>query len=363
MRATVFLSAICAGAAVAAGPPAPPSPEIGVNATPAAWVLTDAGGKTLYVYDRDTTPGQSACAAACAQLWPPVLAAAVAEGFGPWSQIIRADGARQWTYKGRPLYTYAKENVPGVRFGERPENTAWHVAEEPVPTPPEVILAKRMGATVLADLEGRILYWRDADRGRTAEERRRWRPLSAPWLAAAFGDWSVVISDDELPQWAYRGRALYVDFNSTRDQPIDLSPAANTWQPAIVTPAPPAPAWVTVQATDGGEVLADPDGLTLYAYEAEQNINRPSGGASERGCNAYCMNEFKPVKAALDAVQIGEWLPIVSVSGARQWSYKGMAVYTHAKDRRPGDIVGTKAYRVWHAIMRSGEAMQGTGGG
>ncbi|MBM3514215.1 MAG: hypothetical protein FJX59_10935 [Alphaproteobacteria bacterium] len=351
--------------------PTPPSPEIGIATTPTAWVLTDAQGHTVYVYDRDSTPGQSACGPTCVVTWPPVLASNAASASGPWSQIVRAEGELQWAYKGKPLYRSAKETLPGMRYGERPENPAWRVAEEPIPMPSEISLIKRHGATLLADLDGRVLYTRDDDK---IEQSRlssgckdacltEWRPLDAPWLAQSRDSWSVVPRGDDLLQWAYQGKALYARAHQPKDADIDLDPKQGPWRPVVIVPTPPVPSWVTRQATDGGLVYADAKGLTLYAYEAEQNVNRPTGGASERGCNAFCMNEFRPVAAAADARPIGEWLPVTSSTGARQWAYKGMLVFTHAKDRRPGDIVGTKAFRVWHTILPSGEAMQGTGGG
>ena len=33
-------------------------------------------------------------------------ALASAKPFGAWSVIIRADGAKQWAIKGRPLYSF-----------------------------------------------------------------------------------------------------------------------------------------------------------------------------------------------------------------------------------------------------------------
>lgn len=364
--------------------PAPPSLEIAVVTTEAAWVLADAKGRTLYVTDRDGTPGQSACVKICAEQWPPVLVAAAAPSSGPWSHVVRADQSLQWAYRGRPLYTYAKETVAGARYGERPENAAWRVAEEPLPMPSEATLVRRMGATVLGDLEGRALYVRGDDRIDSPQVSGRmpvstplprlksacagtclaeWQPLEAPWLAHPIGAWTVVVRSDGLHQWAYRDQALYVRPFAPKDAALDLDAGLGPWQPVVIVPAPPAPSWITQQATDGGMVYTDPRGLTLYAYEAEQNVNRPTGGASERGCNDYCMNEFRPVAAAADAGRVGEWLPVETAPDVRQWAYKGMLVYTHVKDRRPGDIVGTKAFRVWHTILPSGDPMQGTGGG
>ena len=44
--------------------------------------------------------------------WPPLAAAAGAADDGDWTVITRDDGAKQWAYKGKPLYTY-RADAPG----------------------------------------------------------------------------------------------------------------------------------------------------------------------------------------------------------------------------------------------------------
>ena len=68
-----------------------------------------ADGKPLYTSSRDTTPGKSACFGPCLANWPALTAAADAKPDGDWTLIARGDGADQWAYKGKPLYTFAKD--------------------------------------------------------------------------------------------------------------------------------------------------------------------------------------------------------------------------------------------------------------
>ena len=42
--------------------------------------------------------------------------------------ITRDDGSKQWAYKGKPLYTWAKDTKPGDKTGDG-FNNAWRVAK------------------------------------------------------------------------------------------------------------------------------------------------------------------------------------------------------------------------------------------
>ena len=56
--------------------------------------------------------GTSTCDAACTKTWPPFTASPGALPSGYWDITTRADGRRQWMYKGFALYTYAPDK-PG----------------------------------------------------------------------------------------------------------------------------------------------------------------------------------------------------------------------------------------------------------
>ena len=91
-------------------------------------VLTNAGGMTLYVFDKDSG-GKSACNGPCAGNWPPLMAAAGASPAGNYTIIARDDGSKQWAYKGRPLYTWKNDKAPGDITGDGFLNGAWHIAQ------------------------------------------------------------------------------------------------------------------------------------------------------------------------------------------------------------------------------------------
>lgn len=89
-------------------------------------VLTDAHGMTLYTFDKDTK-GKSACNGKCAVNWPPLMASADAKAGKGYSVVTRADGGKQWAYKGMPLYTWIKDKKPGDVTGDG-VNKVWHIA-------------------------------------------------------------------------------------------------------------------------------------------------------------------------------------------------------------------------------------------
>jgi predicted lipoprotein with Yx(FWY)xxD motif len=92
-------------------------------------VLVDDKGMSLYVWDNDLTqPGKSLCTGACTLSWPPMLAAADARPTGDFTLLEREGGARQWVYKGRPLYRWINDHKPGDRTGDGFRGGVWHLA-------------------------------------------------------------------------------------------------------------------------------------------------------------------------------------------------------------------------------------------
>jgi predicted lipoprotein with Yx(FWY)xxD motif len=85
-------------------------------------ILTDATGRALYLFEKDTG-GKSACYGACAQGWPPLLTTGTpAAGAGATASLVgtvkRTDGTVQVTYAGHPLYYFVQDTKPGDITGE-----------------------------------------------------------------------------------------------------------------------------------------------------------------------------------------------------------------------------------------------------
>jgi len=92
--------------------------------------LTDEKGMTLYVFKKDT-PGKSACAGECVAAWPVFHAGKVTVSgdlkAADFATITRDDGKEQTTYKGMPLYYFAKDKAPGDTTGQGVKDV-WFVA-------------------------------------------------------------------------------------------------------------------------------------------------------------------------------------------------------------------------------------------
>ena len=90
---------------------------VGAHTSSYGTILFDGRGFVLYAFTHDPRQ-RSTCSGACAKAWPPYLARgrAVASA-GADTKLLgtirRADGTRQITYAGRPLYYYIGDRKPG----------------------------------------------------------------------------------------------------------------------------------------------------------------------------------------------------------------------------------------------------------
>jgi len=85
-------------------------------------VLVNRSGRTLYLFEKDKR-GQSACSGACTAYWPPLLVKGKPHATKGAKQslvgtIKRADGTRQVTYAGHPLYRFSGDLKRGDTTGE-----------------------------------------------------------------------------------------------------------------------------------------------------------------------------------------------------------------------------------------------------
>jgi predicted lipoprotein with Yx(FWY)xxD motif len=88
-------------------------------------MLVDAQEMTLYTFDKDTQ-GKSNCNGGCATAWPPAPVVSDENAGGEFTIVTRDDGARQWAFKGLPLYRFAGDAKAGDANGDNRSNV-WHV--------------------------------------------------------------------------------------------------------------------------------------------------------------------------------------------------------------------------------------------
>ena len=67
--------------------------------------------QVVYAYDKDPKGGTPACTGSCAKIWLPVtgghpVASPADKGLGTLGTVTTANGAKQITYNGSPLYTF-----------------------------------------------------------------------------------------------------------------------------------------------------------------------------------------------------------------------------------------------------------------
>jgi predicted lipoprotein with Yx(FWY)xxD motif len=84
--------------------------------------LVDSQGRTLYLFEKDTTTA-STCYGACASVWPPLTTngkpqAQAGISAAKLGTTKRNDGKVELTYAGHPLYYYVSDTRPGQLSGE-----------------------------------------------------------------------------------------------------------------------------------------------------------------------------------------------------------------------------------------------------
>ncbi|MGE4062659.1 MAG: hypothetical protein AB7E79_04755 [Rhodospirillaceae bacterium] len=358
-------------------------------------VYANAEGLTFYTYDKDL-PGQSTCVDECAKTWIPAVAPAGAVGTVDWSVIKRSDGASQWAFKNKPVYTYVGDKDPGsvggnspARYGrgegigprgrtsssipkDKPLPEGWHAVQmypvEDVALPGgfEIREVEDAMAMVLVDEStGKSLYAFNGTPQQSMKAcatdacRDAWKPLIAPRIAFTRGDFGVGTREDGVTQWTYKGRALFTysgdllfgDANGIGAHKMFEIAAHRRYY---------APPEVTVQHTSKlGKVLATATGQTLYRRNS--HIFQSGSGHSLRrgdpirpavgrdlGTNPRCTidcEKWRPFLAPADAKPWGDWGVMTREDGSKQWTQRGYALWTYDGDKAPGDINGNDSYQ------------------
>ena len=95
------------------------------------YVLAEANRQVVYTYSKDTKGGKPTCTGACADTWLPATGtpeAGPADVFsGQFGLVTRANGVKQITYNGRPLYLL--KGAAGLATTGNGQGGVWHVVK------------------------------------------------------------------------------------------------------------------------------------------------------------------------------------------------------------------------------------------
>jgi predicted lipoprotein with Yx(FWY)xxD motif len=212
--------------------------------------------------------------------------------------------------------------------------------------------------TVYANTRGLTLYTYDGDTNSgvsscTGDCAKSWRPVPAPGLAKATGDWSVVVNAaDATRQWAYKGKPAYTYTGDLNPGDALGDGKDGVWH-QLVEHQPFRPAEIKVGTIDGRPVLTDAGGLTLYTFDGDENLgpNFTLDQALDREllpkqvghCVNACAETWRAVLAPADAKPPkGDWSVVERADdpSKKQWAFRKYPLYTYAGDTRPGEAKG-----------------------
>lgn len=379
-----------------------------VEASQEGPVFADASGMTLYQWPQHKlrngysgeSPGSPACyedvltvtaglmspyppgirlpelneRKSCTDLWKPVTADEVAQEVGDWTVVERRDGARQWAYQEQPLYTSVKDQEPGDVLGGTRRRFGGDAPAKRVPVgppslhPPGFSIRSSFNGRMLATDRSESVYGYEGDTADSSSCRAdclaKWKPVLAPSLARAQGEWSLLERSPGERQWVFRGKPLYtyiLDSGTWSQQGSD-EPG---WENVFTQVADSYPDSFRPQHTMVGDVLADSEGKTIYIYHCGEDSQDQLGCDHPTETQVYrlamcgagdperCL-EYWPYVLAGDHEQAtnrtwsivwidprtGRFAAPQQEGALRVWAYRDRPVYTFAGDSSPGDVHG-----------------------
>ena len=141
------------------GPPTRIPPGFIVIPVATGRLVATADRASVYTWDRDA-PNKSNCFGACAEEWITVQAPEFAAPQGDWGIIQRSPGVRQWTFRSKPIYTYALSPEGRNASLQGSDVPGWrNVYTQLAPTLPKGFTAQDSPAgQAIADKNGKTIY-------------------------------------------------------------------------------------------------------------------------------------------------------------------------------------------------------------
>jgi predicted lipoprotein with Yx(FWY)xxD motif len=228
-----------------------PADTVKVSASSLGTIMTDAQGMTLYYFINDVpSGGTSACSGNCSTTWPAFSVDTVAVSSplldpADFSSITRADGKKQTTWYGWPLYYFSGDTKPGDVKGDNVIKK-WYVLKEPEYT---VMIASTpaLGA-FLTDSSGKTLYFFNKDTTGTSTCTgtciANWPAFDAGAMVVPsilkVSDFGAVTRADGTKQSSYMGRPLYYFSGDKGPGTTNGQGVLNSWSVANISGIMPA---------------------------------------------------------------------------------------------------------------------------
>jgi predicted lipoprotein with Yx(FWY)xxD motif len=234
---------------------------------------------------------------------------------------------------------------------------------------------------ILVDGGGRTLYVFTKDAPDTvncdAKCQANWPPLvSSGTPKVGPGVDSSMIGTASLPDGAkiltYDHMPLYYYFKDTQPGQVSGENVGSVWfvvspdgkpvKPASVTAPTATPVAGTslptiMVATDPklGQILADGNGMTLYAFTKD--------GPDQSNCTGSCLSNWPPLltqgKPTLGPGVDGSLIGSAKLAdGNLIVTYNHMPLYYFAKDTKPGDVLGQGVGGFWYVVSPDGKLVQ-----
>jgi predicted lipoprotein with Yx(FWY)xxD motif len=339
----------------------PPTIQVTQHPTLGA-ILTDADGKTLYLFTNDG-PNLSNCYDQCATNWPPLL---IKSGFplagegvpGVVGLIDRLDGGRQVTYNGMPLYYFVKDTQAGDVNGQGVKDV-WFVVHPDVTSMtidnPVIQLSNHPQLGDILTNQGMTLYLFTKDGAASSacydKCAANWPPLlvkdglpqAGTGITATLG---IITRTDGGRQVTYNGMPLYFWIKDVRPGDASGQGVNDVWfvvhpDRSRMTVADPI-----VQISEHpshGPILTN-QGMTLYWFKKDS--------ANASACYGQCAINWPPLLLKAGTPQAGKDLAgqlgvIERTDGTQQVTYNGRPLYFWVNDVRPGDTTGHGVNDVW----------------
>lgn len=286
-------------------------------------LLTDSTGRSLYVQARDVpNTGAVANLGEVGRFYPPFYAESVAGGNGinvsEFGYLTRADGKRQTTFRGWPLYYYLNDKAPGDAKSQGANNITFLAK-------PDYTVMVRENTTrgiYLSDTMGAALLVRDGDTATgPAPGYAPFRafPALGPAPLVQAADFAETVGPSGEPQTTYRGQPLFS--YSGQSRPGAITGDTDGYRPIILAPGgtftglaeEPTGAPSPSPSVAGGEAAATTVPVTTTETAAAATTR--TGGDAYTG-GVYTPTPFQTVQvisqATESATPASTWTPLAT---------------------------------------------------